>query len=332
MEVKVTGSGTLRSAPVHHFVLHSLVWGVGGAGAGCGSAPALAAPKKAGWARGRWWAPWALGKGECRRGVPFRTRRGPRGRSPATTKALSGLGWAAPPPPFLPDTPICDARWVCGARSSLLLTYPHPSYPLCWDPCLRLGVPHWGEGDKQRGAGERDRRLLGFWPPGLRPAAVVGGETAAGWGRTRPSLPRREGGEGKGRRGRLPAVPGRGACSRPWAAPGRAGGPQRACALENFVPYPAGGRAGPGAGRAGSRSPGEVGRGAGRGGEDYSSRRAGAGRHRGWLRYRGWRDGGARPRGAVGLAGGASPPPLAGCWKGALVPDACVRLWDCRPP
>lgn len=192
--------------------------GGGVAGAGCGSAPASAAPKKAGWARGRRWALWAPRKGGCRRGVPFRARRAPRGRSPAITKALSGLGWAAPAPPIPPSRPDPpDPRCPAGCAG--------PGARPCWHslihPSALLGAlfATWraplGRRGQARGAGERDRGIPGFWPPGLRPAAVGGEQLRGG---DAPAHSCREGGRGRegekgaaARRSRAAGrVPGRG--------------------------------------------------------------------------------------------------------------------------
>lgn len=237
-------------------------------------------------------------------------------------------GWAGLPPPLphLPPTPRSVVPlWVWGARSFCWRISIHPSvllgtlFATSRAPLGRKGQAAGGGGERQKDTGLLASRTL---------SRSRGGEAAAGWGRARPSLPRGREGKGRGEGGGCPAVPGRGACSRPWGASGRTGMPQRACALENFVPCLAGGRAGPSAGRAGNRSPG---RSRSRGGEVGRGLQLPACQGR-----PGTGDG--RATGLVAVRpfvwqGKASPPPLAGCWEGhcrsrrvcpALRPQAAV--------
>lgn len=170
--------------------------------------------------------------------------RGGGGRSPATTKALLGLGWAAHPPP---TPPILQA--AAGV----------------WGPQLALG----GGGETGRTdtfPPLRRRALLGTLVAPLRETGDTRGSWAP-WGGGRPPwggdapppvpsppVPCREGGEGEkgaaarraGPRGVFPPPPGgSGRAHVPWkiSCPAPPRGAER--------------RAGPAAGRGGRRSPGE---------------------------------------------------------------------------
>lgn len=286
-------------------------WGWGdGSGAGCGSAPALAAPKKVGWARGRRWALWTPGKGGCRRGVPFRTRRALRGRSPTTTKALSGLGWtASPTTPSLPDTPIFGAP--LGVRGQeLLLAYPHSSGRSVGNLVCHLACP---TGLKGRSRGRRGRGTEGYWAFGFPDSVPQSwGGSSCGVGMRPPIPAEKEGGEGKGRRGWQPGGTGPRGVFPTVGSVGKGGHDLARMCSGKFCALPRRGtsRAERGARRE-PRSGGEVGRGAGRWGEDYSIRCSGDGRATGDERATGLVP--ARP---FVWRGKASPPPLAGCWEG----------------
>lgn len=253
------------------------------------------------------------------------------GEKPGDNKGAVGAGLGCPRPPHSPLSPgpprSAVSRRVCGAGSSPLLAQPHPSERSVGSLVCHLACPTGAKGTSAGGGGE-GQRDTGFLAT-RAPSRSRGGGAAAWWGRTRPFLPRGREGKRRGEGGGCPAVPGRGACSRPWAASGRAGGPQRACALENFVPCPAGGQDEPGRARGapGAAVRGEVGRGAGSRSEDYSSRRAGAGRVPAMAALPGIRGRwGSSPRGRSSGAGEPLRRPWRGAAKGALGPDGCVRL------
>lgn len=125
---------------------------------------------------------------------------------------------------------------------------------------MRPYVPRHGDGQRGEG-GEGRHGACGVL--GTVPQPWGGGRPL--WGEDAPPPPCREGGEGKkGAAARRSGAPGRGACSPPWAAPGRAG---RRAHVPWKILCPA--SAGEAPGRAGRGAPrelwsgGEVGRGEG---------------------------------------------------------------------
>lgn len=199
------------------------------------------------------------------------------GEKPGDNKGAVGAGLdCLPHSPISPRHPDLWCPSGCGGLGAFVGVSPFIR-AFCWEPCLPPRVPHWGERDKQRGAGESDRRILGFWPPGLCPA-VVGGKQLRGG--DAPAHHCREG--GRGREGEKGAVArrSRAAGRVPDRGERREG---RACLSAHVLwkilcPASPGDEPGRARGAPGTAVRGEVGRGAGRWGEDYSSRRARAGR------------------------------------------------------
>lgn len=156
--------------------------------------PSLSSPKK-----GRLGPRAAVGTLDSRErglspGCSLSYKASSEGEKPDDNKGAVGVGLdCLPHYPISPGHPDLWCPAGCAGPRALVGVSPFIR-PFCWEPCLPPRVPHWGEREKQREAGERDRGILGFWLPGLCPA-VVGGKQLRGG--NAPAHPCREGGRGR---------------------------------------------------------------------------------------------------------------------------------------